>query len=325
MKSYFQKAFDEPLSPPPIWLMRQAGRYLPEYQLLRKGAGSFMNLCLNPELAARVTLQPIERFDFDAAILFSDILMVPYGLGQELEFLEGTGPKLGGRDNLSLVDFEKRIEPIFETVQKSRQNLDRKKSLIGFAGAPFTILYYMLTEAKKDVSKILMFIKTDLEFQVLWQMIIEATIFYLKKQIESGVDVLQVFDSWAGLVPKEYVEDLILRPMLYIVFEIKKEFPHVPIIGFPKGLKDLNAYVRFTKVDGVGVCHNSTLLRDQPFLVQGNLSPDVLLQGGDELEKQTQKILKTMKGQKFIFNLGHGILPQTPIDHVHDLMRLVRG
>ena len=325
MKTYLQKAFDEPLSLPPIWLMRQAGRYLPEYQILRKEAGSFMNLCLNPELAARVTLQPIERFDFDAAILFSDILMVPYGLGQELEFKENEGPKLGTRDNLSLAHFEKRIEPILDTAQKSRQNLETKKSLIGFAGAPFTILYYMITEAQKDVSKILMFIKEDEEFKALWQMIIEATIFYLKKQIASGVDVLQVFDSWAGLVPKEHVEDLILRPMLYIVSEIKKDFPHVPIIGFPKGLKDLETYGRFTKADGVGVCHNSTLLKDQPFLVQGNLSPDVLLQGGEALQEETQKILKTMKGQKFIFNLGHGILPQTPIDHVHDLMRLVRG
>ena len=318
--------FKSPQSIPPIWLMRQAGRYLPEYLELRTKAKTFVDFCLSPTLATEASLQPIKRFDFDAAILFSDILMIPFGLGQNVTFEQNEGPKLGDLKGLSLNNLEEKLKPIFETVMQVRSKLHPSKSLIGFAGGVWTVLCYMIASHTKDWYSVVQWgHERQKDFEDLLALVVEATIFYLEKQIEHGADIIQIFDSWSSIVPQQYQSDWVINPTIKIVSTLKSKHPHVKVIGFPKGFKDLNNYSLLTGIDGLSVDQNQTLDFETNILLQGNLSPETLLEGGDRLIFETEKILDTMKDRKFIFNLGHGILPQTPIRNVEKLIKIIRG
>ncbi len=321
----FRSAFESPQVIPPLWLMRQAGRYLPEYLELRTKAKTFVDFCLCPHLAIEASLQPINRFDFDAAILFSDILMIPFGLGQKLTFEQNEGPKLGSLENLSLDHLEEKLTPIFETVSGVRSKLSPSKSLIGFAGGVWTVLCYMIASHTKDWNSVVKWAKENKKtFDDLLNLVLEATIFYLEKQIEHGADIIQIFDSWSSVVPEEHQNDWIISPTRKIVESLKAKYPDIKIIGFPKGFKNLHSYT-FTGIDGLGVDHHQSLDFQSDILLQGNLSPETLIEGGERLIRETLGILEIMKNRKFIFNLGHGILPQTPIHHVEQLIKIIRG
>ena len=317
-------------SQPPIWLMRQAGRYLPEYRSLRSQASDFVSFCLNPAMAVEVTLQPLRRFDFDAAIIFSDILMVPHGLGQQVSFVKNEGPKLGDLP-IPIFNpdvFHKRLEAVYEAIKLVRQDLDREKALIGFAGSPWTVLTYMIEGGSSKTferTKELCWGKPD-TFKQLLNCVIEATIDYLLAQISAGADILQLFDSWSGHVPASLRHELVYKPTATIVQAIKRSHSHVPIIGFPRGLSAvLNDYHNLTGVDALGL---------DPFIdpadvqvrcpLQGGLDPVLLVVGGKVLEKNVRHYLNTFRDKPYIFNLGHGILPHTPLDHVEFLMDIIK-
>lgn len=329
----------EKLPVPPIWLMRQAGRYLPEYRELRAKAGSFLALCYNPELAAEVTLQPIRRFGFDAAILFSDILVVPQALGQKLWFAEGEGPRLEPvADAARLAEIDRladgaKLDPILETVRRVRGALPRETGFIGFCGAPWTVATYMVAgrgTPDQGPAKAL-FAKDPELFQAIIDRIVVASVSYLNAQIAAGVDAVQIFDSWAGALGPEDFRRWCVAPTRRIVEGVRAVHPHARIIGFPRGAGRLIPdYVAGTGVDAVGL--ESDIDRDfardaiQTRLpVQGNLDPLVLRAGGPELEKEIAAILSAFGGGPFVFNLGHGILPDTPIAHVERLLKAVRG
>lgn len=306
--------------------MRQAGRYLPEYREVRSHVKSFIDLCLSPALATKVTLQPIKRFDFDAAILFSDILMVPFGLGQELTFEEAGGPKLGKLQHLSFNHFNERLQGVFETVSEIRSRLDPSKSLIGFAGGVWTVLCYMIASHTKDWASVVLWAERNKDqFDSLMELVTDATMLYLDKQVEHGADIIQIFDSWSSVVPELYQDPWIIRPMEKIVVFLKEKYPNLKIIGFPKGFQKLEKYIQSTHVDGIGVDHFQNLDMDYSCLVQGNLSPETLVEGGDRLRREVTHILEKMSGKRFIFNLGHGILPHTPIKHVEKLIEIIKG
>jgi uroporphyrinogen decarboxylase len=328
------------LSPPPIWLMRQAGRYLPEYREVRKQAGSFLDLCYNPALAAEVTLQPIRRYGFDAAILFADILLVPDALGQPLRFAEGEGPLL---DPLTTAADISRLRPsatrskyalVAETVQRLRQDLPSETALIGFCGAPWTVATYMVEgRGSKDQAAARLWAYRDRDgFQKLIDLLVETSIEYLSLQVEAGADVLQIFDTWAGSLPDDELDRWVIEPTRAMITALKKRHSSVPIIGFPRGISGAALwYVSETGVDGIG-CDTamppymmSEAFEDENVVVQGNLDPLLLVAGGDPLEERVAEILERMAGQRFIFNLGHGIVPQTPPENVARLVELVRG
>lgn len=310
-----------------MWLMRQAGRYLPEYRDLRAKSKSFVDFCLSPDLAVEATLQPIKRFDFDAAILFSDILMIPFGLGQDLRFEEGEGPKLGELHEKMTTEFVlEKLDPIFQTIQKVRAQLSPSKSLIGFAGGVWTVLCYMIASNSKDWRGVVLWAQDHREkFDALQNLVCDATIMYLDKQIESGVDVIQIFDSWCSVVPIEFQDKWVIEPTARIVSFIKTKYPDVKIIGFPKGFENLKKYATQTRVDGISVDYMQDIDLDLPVLLQGNLSPEVLVEGGEKMEECVHHILEKTRNKRFIFNLGHGILPHTPIAHVEQLIKLVKG
>jgi uroporphyrinogen decarboxylase len=324
--------------PAPMWLMRQAGRYLPEYRQLRQDKGSFIDLVYDSDTATEVTLQPLERFPrFDAAILFSDILIVPFALGQNLTFVAGEGPRLtppltaGKLDQLK--EYPARLEPIYETVRKVRARLSPDKALIGFAGAPWTVATYMVAgQGSREQAEARRLAYGDPQaFAAIVERIEEVTFGYLCGQIEAGVDAVQLFDSWAGsLAPAEF-ERWVIAPTARLVAKLRSRFPDVPIIGFPKGAGGkLAAYARETGVSAVGldetvdpVWANRELPPEVP--VQGNLDPLALLAGGDVLRSSVARILDAFAARPHIFNLGHGILQDTPIAHVEELMVLVKG
>lgn len=323
---------------PPVWLMRQAGRYLPEYRATRTEAGSFLDLCFNPELAIEVTLQPIRRFGFDASILFSDILVVPLAMGQKVWFEEGKGPcleALTGHEDFSKLSTDaihEKLEPVYKTIIGLRQELPKETTLIGFAGAPWTVASYMIEGGtSRDFMKGKSWAFRDPEsFQTLIDLLVEATSSYLIKQVESGAEVLQLFDSWAGVWPEEQLRRWCLEPAKEIIARVKKASPKTPVILFPRGAGVL--YRDFAKecgADGIGIDTTLPLtwardeLQDKVTL-QGNLDPILLLAGGATLREHTKRILDTLGGGPFIFNLGHGILPQTPIAHVEELLELIR-
>lgn len=326
----------------PFWLMRQAGRYLPEYRAVRKKAGSFLDLCFNPEFAADVTLQPVRRFGTDAAILFSDILVVPYAMGQTLDFVEGEGPRLGALENRAALDRlsfdEKKLAPVYETVKKVRHAFDTEstlldKTLIGFAGAPWTVACYMI-EGKGDrefidVRKYAL--AQEEAFGGLISRLTAATIAYLSGQIRAGAEAVQVFDSWAGLLPEPMFRKWVVAPTREIVAALKKDFPDTPVIGFPRGAGGLyGLYVRETGVTGVSLDTSVPLswaVKDfgKGKCLQGNLDPVTLLAGGPALDAEIKRILTDAGAQPFIFNLGHGIIKETPVEHVARLAELVRG
>jgi uroporphyrinogen decarboxylase len=322
---------------PPIWLMRQAGRYLPEYRALRAKAPSFLDFCYDVDLAAEATLQPIRRFGFDAAILFSDILVVPDALGARVSFEEGEGPRVqtvATADDLrslkGKIDLA-RLAPVFETIRNVKSGLQRETALLGFCGAPWTVASYMVAgrgTPDQAPARLLAYREPAL-FQALIDRLVEASIDYLCAQIQAGVDAVQIFDSWAGVLPSAEFRRWCLAPLVEIVAGVRRSWPKVPVIAFPRGA---NAHLaEIAQVSGADVIGLDTsvdlvaaaaLQRLKP--VQGNLDPLVLVAGGVALDRAVDDILSSLGGGPFIFNLGHGILPQTPIAHVEQLIRRVR-
>ena len=327
----------EKLSPPPVWMMRQAGRYLPEYRQLRADKGSFLDLVYDSDAAADVTLQPLRRFpSLGAAILFSDILIVPFAIGQNLSFVAGEGPRLTpplvSAALAELNPFPARLDPIYETVGKVKAELEPSKTLIGFAGAPWTVATYMVAgQGSRDQSETRRLAYSDPgAFGAIIGRIEEVTLDYLSGQIEAGADVVQLFDSWAGsLAPAEF-ERWVIGPTARIAAAIRQRHPHVSFIGFPKGAGGkLAAYARETEVDAIGLDEtvdpawaDKELPAGLP--VQGNLDPLALLSGGEGLVRAVNRVLDAFAGRPHIFNLGHGILQETPIAHVEQMLAEVK-
>jgi uroporphyrinogen decarboxylase len=324
------------LHPRPVWLMRQAGRYLPEYRALREEKGGFLALVYDSDAAAEITLQPIRRFGFDGAILFSDILIVPYAMGQKLEFLAGEGPRLSPRlaetGLETLLADPSLLAPIYETVTKVKAALGPETTLLGFAGSPWTVATYMVAgEGSRDQHLTREYAYRDpAAFQAIVDAIVAVTVEYLSGQIAAGAEAVQLFDSWAGSLSPAQFERWVIAPNAAITAEIHRRHPGVPVIGFPKGSGEkLAAYARETGVDAVGVDETvdpfwaaKELPENLP--VQGNLDPLLLIAGGEELEKQALRVLDAFASRPHIFNLGHGIGQTTPIANVEHLLNIVR-
>ena len=297
----------------PVWMMRQAGRYLPEYRELRVRAGGFLDLCFNPELAAEVTLQPVRRFGLDGAILFSDILVIPYALGRRVSFTEGEGPALEpladerSVQELSLDRLHERLGPVYETLDRTLGELPPETSLIGFAGAPWTVASYMVeggTARDFGMAKAWAF-RNPVAFERLIAVLVEATAAYLVRQAEHGAEVLQIFESWAGALAEREFERWSVEPVKEIVLRVKQAYPDVPVIGFPLAWAAREMQHRCT--------------------LQGNLDPALLLVGGEPMKCQTERILSEWARGPMIFNLGHGVLPATPPENVAALVEIVRN
>jgi uroporphyrinogen decarboxylase len=324
-----------PQAPPPVWLMRQAGRYLPEYRALRERSATFLDLCFTPKLAAEVTLQPVRRFGFDAAILFSDILVVPLALGQPVTFEAGDGPRLDVDAVGHLRDAidQQRLEPIYETIGLVKQALAPDAALIGFCGAPWTVASYMVAgRGTPDQAPARNLAYGDPRaFSRLIDRLVEASIAYLVRQFQAGVDAVQIFDTWAGILPPEEFRRWCVEPVGRIVAGVRKAVPDAPIIGFPRGAgTSLPVYVVQAGVTAIGL----DWMIDRGFAcaqvpagmaLQGNLDPLVLRAGGTALDAAIDAVLGAFAGRPFIFNLGHGILPDTPIAHVEQMLARVRG
>lgn len=324
---------------PPIWFMRQAGRYLPEYLEVRKSCKGFLDLCYSPELAAEVTLQPLKRFPLDAAIIFSDILVIPHALGQNVSFEEGTGPKLTSislhsfEEHLTLKNFLKNADPVYKTIHLTKSKLASSKSLIGFAGAPWTLALYMIEgEGSRDFAKAKeQAFENEKAFTALLDYLSEVISLHLIEQVKAGVQAVQLFDTWAGLCPATHFEGWITSPTRKIVSNLLKAFPNLPFIGFPKGIgANLGEYVSQTKVSGLSLDATTPLLwatknLPAPLVLQGNLDPILLVAGGESLKRAIFSIHEEMQGRSYIFNLGHGILPQTPPSHVEECIHIVKG
>ena len=324
---------------PPIWMMRQAGRYLPEYRAVRAKVPNFLDLCFTPELAAEVTLQPIRRFGLDAAILFSDILVVPYALGQDVSFSAGEGPLLAPQmDAAEIAQLSRkvdltRLEPVFATIEKVRRSLAREVGLLGFCGAPWTVATYMVAGrgTPDQAPARLLAYRDEGAFSALIDILVEASSDYLVRQFEAGVDAVQIFDTWAGVLSGSDFDRWCIAPVQRIVAHVRGRVPNAKIIGFPRGAgASLPRYVDQVGVDAVGL----DWMIDRGFAreriqsrrpVQGNLDPLVLLAGGDALDRAVDEVLEAFAGGPFIFNLGHGILPETPIAHVERMLARVRG
>jgi uroporphyrinogen decarboxylase len=317
--------------------MRQAGRYLPEYRAIRAKARDFVELCLTPALAAELTLQPVRRFGMDAAILFSDIPLLPYALGQGLSYREGEGPVLdpiadrAGIVRLDLRQVIPRLEPVFDAVHRVAAALDRATTLIGFAGAPWTIATYMVEGgASRDFRRVKDWAYRDSEgFSALIELLVEGTVDFLGAQMEAGAEVVQLFDSWAGVLPEPAFERWVIEPTRRIVAALKHRFPDRPIIGFPRGAGLLyKRYVTETGIDCVGLdamvpAGYARSRLQQLVAVQGNLDPVLLIVGGAALQTAVRELCRTLGGGPFVFNLGHGVLPETPPENVAVLAGLL--
>jgi uroporphyrinogen decarboxylase len=328
----------EKLDVPPVWLMRQAGRYLPEYRAVRETVGGFLDLCLTPELAAEVTLQPVRRFALDAAILFSDILIVPYALGQALEYRDGEGPVLQPIRTAAAIaalddsDIAGRVAPVWRTVERVKRALADQVTLIGFAGAPWTVASYMVEGGtSRDFAAVKGWAFTDTDaFAALIERLVAATIVYLDGQIRAGAEAIQLFDSWAGVLPETAFRRWVIEPTRTIVTAIREAHPAVPIIGFPRGAGLMYPdYFAATGVTALGLDQTvppaiarDTLQSRGP--VQGNLDPLLLVAGGEPMAAATRDIVATLGRGPFIFNLGHGVLPATPPAHVQTLIERIR-
>lgn len=323
----------EKFSSPPIWIMRQAGRYLPEYREIRSNVKNFLELCYTPKLASEVTLQPIRRFGFDAAIIFSDILVIPDALGVKVEFVKNEGPRLGKFElsNLKSDNIKSHLNPVFEALELTKSKLDRQTALIGFSGAPWTLACYMIEGGgSKNFEETR---KTALQnpqyFSQLIEILVQAIIEYLSLQIKAGADVVKIFDSWAGILPPSELQKWVIDPTKKIASELKKLHPQTPIICFPRGIG--MSYLEFSKQVG-----SNALALDQTVdknwasknltpVLQGNLDNFLLAFGSQkEIEKEVLAILESFGNRPFIFNLGHGILPETPITNVELVLKLVR-
>jgi uroporphyrinogen decarboxylase len=326
------------ISPPPVWLMRQAGRYLPEYRETRKSAGSFLDLCYTPRLATEVTLQPIRRFQLDAAILFSDILVVPDALGQPVSFQEGIGPVLapiGAQDidRLSAGRVLQHLAPVYDTVARVAASLPDAVALIGFAGAPWTVAAYMIEgQGSRDFAKAKRWAVSDPQgFGRLMAILVEATAAHLSAQIAAGAEAVQIFDSWAGVLSEQGFDRWSIAPTAEIVRRLHADHPGVPIIGFPRGCGLRAAeYVDKTGVDAVSIDFTVPARWARETLqtrcaVQGNLDPVVLLAGGGPMEQEVARLVETLGDGPYVFNLGHGVLPETPPENVARLVERVRA
>lgn len=330
MKKFIDTLKGQKFDIPPIWMMRQAGRYLPEYREIRKNASDFVELCLTPKLATEITVQPIRRFDFDAAILFSDILMIPHALGQDVTFVKGEGPKLG--ELPQKFDFNlSRLDPVFETVTAVKSELEDKTALIGFAGSPWTVACYMINGAgSKDFATVKAYAyKHPEKFDALMETLIHSTSEYLLAQVKAGADALQLFDSWAGLVPESLFERCVIHPTAKIVQNIRAEYSDIPIIGFARGAGlYTERYWRGTKVDAMGLDETVPMFLAKSLQkmvpIQGNLDNAALLAGGAALDEAVDRILDNFSDHPFIFNLGHGVIKETPPEHVAQVVERVR-
>lgn len=332
------KNLNRQISPPAIWMMRQAGRFLPEYRRVREEAGSFWNLCFTPELAACVTLQPIDRFGFDAAIIFSDILVIPESLGQKVSFLANHGPHLEAVDwskffkNASHIDIHETLSPIYDALKLVKKNLPKETTLIGFAGTPWTIATYMLDGGKShNHEKSLQALKDPVVLQELIPLLVDKISDYLCEKIRSGAEVIQLFDSWAGIVPPSLQDRWIVAPLKAIIAKIHDSFPNFPVIYYGRGVSHLYPTLL---LDIPGLAFSADQSVDPSWLastilphacVQGNLDPEVLLKGGEILTKKVEELLDIFPEQGYIFNLGHGILPNTPIDHVREVVERIKS
>ncbi len=323
---------------PPFWLMRQAGRYLPEYRATRADAGNFLDLCYNPALAEEVTLQPLRRYGMDAAILFADILLIPHALGQPLAYREGEGPVLDPirsakeLGKLDVTAIHKTLDPVYETVARLSQSIPKDCTLIGFAGAPWTVATYMVEgRGSKDYANIKNWAYSDPQgFGALMDILVESTTEYLLKQVAAGAEVIQIFDTWAGVLPDDEFRKWAIEPTKRIVEGLRAQHPELPVIGFPKGVGgNIIDFVRETGVTAVSLDTGTPLdwaAREVQSLVpvQGNLDPMLLVAGGAAMEDRIDQIIETLGKKPFIFNLGHGIVPQTPPEHVARLAELIR-
>lgn len=327
------------LERPPFWLMRQAGRYLPEYRCLRAEAPDFLSFCYSPRLTVEAALQPLRRYQMDAAILFSDILVVPDALGCRVRFVEGEGPRLepvrtgGAVDRLRPDGLLAHLAPVFESLRALKQALAEEITLIGFAGAPWTIALYMVEGrggTEGEVTRGLAYADPQL-FGRMIELLVDATATYLKAQIDSGAEVVQIFDSWAGLLPESQFRRWVIAPTAEIVKRVKSEHPEVPIIGFPRGAGALyRDYAVETGVDGIGLDATVPLVwaceaLQSRCLVQGNLDNLLLAAGGEALLSETARIVEAFWPGRYVFNLGHGVLPQTPPENVAAVAALIRG
>lgn len=337
---FLQPFIGKAVDPPPVWLMRQAGRYLPEYRATRAKAGSFLNLCYSPELACEVTLQPIRRFGFDAAILFSDILVVPDALGQPVSFVEGEGPRLDGLKTaadlakLSLGRTKSKFESVAESVSRIRSALPTETTLIGFCGAPWTVATYMIGgkgSPDQAVTRLMAYREPSFVASLM-DLLVEASINYLDLQAKAGADVLMIFDSWAGSLPDDEFEQWVVAPTKRIVAGLKLKHPHVPVIGFPRGAEYASlSYAESTGVDGIGCDTAMPLalmagpLSAKGIVVQGNLDPLLMIAGGAAMERRARAIIDAMRGKPFIFNLGHGITPEGSPETVAQLLNIIRN
>lgn len=334
------RVFDgEVVNPPPVWLMRQAGRYLPEYREVRSGIGSFLEFCYTPDAAVEVTLQPLRRFGFDASILFADILVIPDALGQKVEFKEGEGPVLepirdpAGLEKLDPDAVVGHLAPVFETLRRLSVGIPETTTLIGFAGSPWTVAVYMVegrgrTECER--ARGWAYREPD-QFKRLIDILVDATSRYLIEQVNAGAEVLQLFDSWSGVLSASQFRSLVIAPTREIVERVKAVHPNTPIIGFPRqaGVM-IPEYVAETGVDGVsldhGVCLNWAVNNiPETCVLQGNLDNRVLVVGGAALDREIDTILEATKNRRFVFNLGHGIVPQTPTENVARAIERIRG
>ena len=322
--------------PPPMWLMRQAGRYLPEYRELRAQKGGFLDMAYDPEAAAEITLQPLRRFPFDGAILFSDILVVPHAMGMDLTFVAGEGPRLAQPlSEARIRDLKpamERLTPIYETVRRVKAQLSPQTTFLGFAGSPWTVATYMIAgQGSRDQAEARQLAYLDpAKMDAILDIVCRITVDYLSGQIEAGVDAVQLFDSWAGSLAPAQFEQLVIRRTAWIVSELKRRHPDTPIIGFPKGAGGkLRAYADETGVDAIGIDETVDPLwaaKELPagLPVQGNLDPLALIAGGEALRSATRGILDAFADRPHIFNLGHGIQQTTPIANVQQLVALVK-
>lgn len=338
MQRFVRVLKGEALDPPPIWLMRQAGRYLPEYREVRAEAGSFLDLCYNPELATEVTLQPIRRYGFDAAILFSDILVIPHALGRGLDFVLNEGPKLDPITEAAEVAamdpgaIHGRLEPVYETVTRLRAALPSEVSLIGFAGAPWTLACYMVDgQGSKDFAKTRLLAARDPAlFARLISVLEEAIVAYLRRQIDAGADVVKIFDSWAGVLAPDGFVRWCQEPLARITQALRESHPDVPVIVFPRGA-GVNYPSFAAAVPSAGLALDTVVpvtwaaetMPKSPTL-QGNLDPVLLVAGGDALDAAVDRIREAFRGRPHVFNLGHGVLQQTDPEHVTRLVRRLR-
>lgn len=322
---------------PPLWIMRQAGRYLPEYRKIRENMGGFLDLCYSPSNAAEVTLQPINRFGFDAAIIFSDILVIPHSLGLDVHFEQGEGPRVerilesGDLGKLKIDPHEEKLHKVYEAIALVKSKLPEDKALIGFVGGAWTVATYILEgKGKHDFTHSRKIAYSDPKFlHNLIDIITAQTIHHILGQIKAGAEVIQIFDSWAGVLGGQEYEEFIIKPTAKIVREVKKHCPNVPIIGFPRGSGFLyEKYIELTGINGIGVDQTVPVSKmaswGEHIVVQGNMDPVVLLSGKDAIAKKVDEIMAS-RPKKFVFNLGHGILPETPVENVEFFVYYLRG